>query len=205
MGKILIAICGESCSGKDTLAKLLECEYKSRYRVHRIVSHTTRPKRLKEVDGIDYNFVNNEEFDRLETNGSMLECAEFRKWKYGTSKTEVREGCINIGVFDLSGMYAIRRIPGTYVIPICIKTPLPVRLFRSVKREHAFKFEFIRRAFADYVDFRDCHQLMNYMYAKPIFIGGTFSFDCFPNVLETSNLALFRQVAGKQSFGRFIA
>ena len=45
------------------------------------VSMTTRLPRNKEVDGVDYFFVSNEEFDRNLENDNFLEWANF-EWAY---------------------------------------------------------------------------------------------------------------------------
>lgn len=49
------------------------------------VSHTTRPRRPGERDGIDYHFVSEREFRRLVEAGAFLEYAEYNGRLYGTS------------------------------------------------------------------------------------------------------------------------
>jgi guanylate kinase len=55
------------------------------------VSHTTRPQRPKEQDGIDYHFVTPEEFERLVQKGAFLEWAEYNGNLYGTSWSALDE------------------------------------------------------------------------------------------------------------------
>jgi guanylate kinase len=77
----LIVISGPSGVGKDTVIKrLLELDPKLRYSV----SYTTRPPRPGEVDGIDYRFVNREEFERLIRENALLEYASYDGHLYGT-------------------------------------------------------------------------------------------------------------------------
>ena len=55
------------------------------------VSHTTRPRRAAERDGIDYHFVSAAEFRRLNEEGAFLEHAEYGGQNYGTSCEALRE------------------------------------------------------------------------------------------------------------------
>jgi len=55
------------------------------------VSHTTRPKRPAERDGVDYHFVTAEEFERLVAKGAFLEWAEYNGNLYGTSWAAIDE------------------------------------------------------------------------------------------------------------------
>jgi guanylate kinase len=49
------------------------------------VSHTTRPRRPGERDGVDYHFVTADEFERLVQAGAFLEWAVYNDHRYGTS------------------------------------------------------------------------------------------------------------------------
>ncbi len=55
MKPTIIAIVGASGSGKTYLSKLLQAEYG----VFLIVSHTTRPKRMGEKQGVDHYYIKN--------------------------------------------------------------------------------------------------------------------------------------------------
>jgi guanylate kinase len=54
------------------------------------VSHTTRPKRPGEVDGVDYHFVNRDTFVAMQHNDEFLESAEVFGNLYGTSREWVQ-------------------------------------------------------------------------------------------------------------------
>ncbi len=49
------------------------------------ISHTTRPMRRGELDGVDYHFVSPEQFDRGVAAGDFLEWATYNGNRYGTS------------------------------------------------------------------------------------------------------------------------
>ena len=55
-------------------------------RLHFSVSHTTRPPRAGERDGVDYHFVSAEKFRELVECSVFLEYAEFNGHLYGTSR-----------------------------------------------------------------------------------------------------------------------
>ena len=66
---VIIAICGKSASGKDTLAKAF---IEGGYGFTNIVSDTTRPPRKGERDGIDYNFLSVEKFQKKQKKDMMI-------------------------------------------------------------------------------------------------------------------------------------
>ena len=60
-------------------------------RVEFSISHTTRPSRPDERDGVDYHFVTPEEFERLVAKGAFLEWAVYHGHRYGTSWAALQE------------------------------------------------------------------------------------------------------------------
>lgn len=59
---LLIVVSGPSGSGKSTLNQLL---IEKRKNIVMSISDTTRKIRGNEVDGIDYNFITQEEFKKI--------------------------------------------------------------------------------------------------------------------------------------------
>ena len=53
------------------------------------VSHTTRPKRASEIDGVHYHFVDETTFASLRDADEFLECARVFDHAYGTSRDAV--------------------------------------------------------------------------------------------------------------------
>lgn len=78
-----IIIVGKGASGKNVLMERFE---KRGFR--HIVSHTTRPMRDGEVDGKEYHFVSNEEFETMIKEGKFVEYQKFGCFYYGTSSKE---------------------------------------------------------------------------------------------------------------------
>lgn len=57
----LIVITGATGTGKTTVSAYL----RDNYRIHRVMTHTTRPPRTGEQNGVDYYFVDTGKFCRL--------------------------------------------------------------------------------------------------------------------------------------------
>ncbi len=94
------------------------------------VSHTTRPRREGERDGIDYFFVEREEFQRKLEAGAFLEHAEVYGHCYGTSREWVnrqREQGIDVILeIDWQGAEQVRKLnPGAcsiFILPPSVAT-----------------------------------------------------------------------------------
>ena len=86
---LLIILSGPSGVGKGTVRRYIMDNYK--IKLSYSISMTTRPIRDKEVDGVDYYFVSNEEFDRNIKENNFLEWEEFVGNRYGTPKDKVEK------------------------------------------------------------------------------------------------------------------
>lgn len=85
---LLIVLSGPSGVGKDTVRMRL---LQSGYPFHFVVTYTTRERRPKEVDGVDYHFISEEEYDRILKGGGFLEHANILGHHYGVPRAEVRQ------------------------------------------------------------------------------------------------------------------
>ena len=81
----MVILSSPSGAGKTTLVKLI-----SRNKNYYIsVSHTTRTPRSNEFDGIDYFFINKDQFQQLINKNEFLEYAKVFENYYGTSKKNI--------------------------------------------------------------------------------------------------------------------
>ncbi len=84
----LIVLSGPSGVGKSTvIAELLS----QRGNIYFSVSYTTRQPRVGEQDGVNYNFVDRAEFQRMISAGELLEYAEYVNNYYGTSLKVIQD------------------------------------------------------------------------------------------------------------------
>ncbi len=130
---ILFCFCGPTASGKSSICRDLVT------RDNALVlscSTTTRKPRVGEREGIDYFFVDEEEFDKRVNNGLFLEHAVFSGHRYGTEKQKVEtafQGGKDI-LFDIevNGVMSLKKLFPGLVVTIFVFPPsmedLKVRL-----------------------------------------------------------------------------
>jgi len=84
---LLIVISGPSGSGKTSITKILRNEPNLKFSI----SATTRAPRAGEVDGVDYYFFSEVEFQRKIEAGEFAEWAVYGNHRYGTLKKIVED------------------------------------------------------------------------------------------------------------------
>jgi guanylate kinase len=82
----LIIVCAPSGAGKSTLCARLVQEYPE---IIENVSFTTRPRRGLEEDGVDYFFVDDEEFKEKMGRDFFVENARVHNHWYGVSRAQI--------------------------------------------------------------------------------------------------------------------
>lgn len=160
MGKIYYMM-GKSSSGKDTLYReiLKRCP-----ELGKVVPYTTRPSREGERSGVQYHFVDEEELNRLEKEGRVIELRSYNTvhgiWKYFTvddGQIDL-EHCSYLMIGTLESYERMRRFYGAEkLFPIYIEVDDGERLMRALERERGqtepkYK-EMCRRFLADEEDF----------------------------------------------------
>jgi guanylate kinase len=145
--KSRIILCGKAASGKDHLRKILEGRG-FKYGV----SYTTRPPRKGEIDGKDYFFLEENEFQTLVEQGFFYEHVAFNGWSYGTSK---EQWFVNDDVFIMtpSGIGKLHAADRKSSFVIYIDIPVDIRRERlSERNDNSDSIE--RRLSADDNDFK---------------------------------------------------
>jgi guanylate kinase len=132
---MLFVITGPSGCGKSTLIKKVR---RALGDLAFSVSHTTRPPRPSEKDGVDYHFVSERDFKRMVREERFLEHACVHGFLYGTSRAEVvkkgrrRDVVLDI---DVQGARQVRRrAPGA--VHVFIMPPVAAELRRRLEKRH---------------------------------------------------------------------
>ncbi len=107
----LVVVSGPSGAGKDTIVRYLlekDCMFSL------AVSATTRAPRGQEVDGVDYYFLTESDFECKVKNGEFIEYAQYGNSYYGTLKSDVEnrvaDGKTVILVIEVNGAANIKKL-----------------------------------------------------------------------------------------------
>ena len=93
---MIYIITGPSGVGKNTIIN----ELSNYLDFYFSVSHTTRPRRENEVNGKDYYFITEQEFENLIKSDQMIEYEQYGDFYYGTSEDELSNNA-QIIILDL--------------------------------------------------------------------------------------------------------
>ncbi|MBV8106972.1 MAG: guanylate kinase [Hyphomicrobiales bacterium] len=123
-GMILI-LSSPSGAGKTTLTRMLMQDKSLDLTLS--VSVTTRARRSSEIDGIHYRFIDRREFERMKSEGDLLEWAEVHGNGYGTPRAPVEqvlaEGRDMLFDVDWQGAKQVRERLGDDVVTIFVLPP----------------------------------------------------------------------------------
>ena len=106
----IICLVSPMGAGKDTILK----EVIKEYNIDPLISYTDRPIRNGETNGVEYNFVTEEEIYRMMHNGEFIETrvynTEFGEWVYGLAKNSIDLYSKDnyIVILDFKGLISLR-------------------------------------------------------------------------------------------------
>jgi len=121
MGGKLFVVSGPSGVGKDTVLTKFFAEVNNSINIECSISATTRKPRVDEENGIDYYFIDKNEFIKKKEKGEFLETACVHNNLYGTPKKYVKKCLQNnknlIVEVDIQGAKQIKnRFPDAILI-----------------------------------------------------------------------------------------
>jgi len=135
MQPLLIVISGPSGVGKDSV--LAEMKKLNNTRFHYSVTTTTRKQRPGEIDGVDYNFVTQKQFNELFDSSGFIESANVYGQWYGVPKDPLRDALRNhkdvIVKIDVQGARTIKELVPDAVL-IFLNAPSKIELERRLKK-----------------------------------------------------------------------
>lgn len=158
----IFCIVGKSASGKDTFYKLIMT--KQYPNLIPVIPYTTRPQRVGEQNGADYNFVSEKQLADFEKSGMVIEkrCYHTTQgdWYYFTLKFDTADGCDYILITTLEGASGLRAHYGREAVHIVyLSVDDKTRLLRCIERESKQikpdYQEVCRRFISDQTDFSD--------------------------------------------------
>lgn len=134
-----IVLIGASGSGKSTIEKIISDEYG----YEKIVSYTTRKIRDNEVNGVDYNFTNNDTFNDMLEADLFAEYDEYSQGRlYGTLKSDYVDGN-KIVVLTPNGLRKIKQnCKSDNIFTVYVEANLGTRVKRYIDRCGVDKFNF---------------------------------------------------------------
>jgi len=131
---MIVLITGPSGAGKTSFVRRLMALDQ---RLDFSVSTTTRPIRDGEVDGRDYDFVDNAEFDRLEAADAFVEWAHVHRNRYGTRRQHlddmVAAGKIPLLDIDVQGGVNVLGKYGEELVSVFLFPPSWAELERRLR------------------------------------------------------------------------
>lgn len=131
----MFVLSSPSGAGKSTLARSL---LESDDNLSMSVSATTRPPREREVDGVDYHFMSQDEFGLMLNQGAFLEHAKVFDNYYGTPREPVEEA-LDAGrdvLFDIDwqGAQQLSEAGGDDLVKVFILPPSKQELEARLKK-----------------------------------------------------------------------
>ena len=159
---LLLVVSGPSGAGKGTICKAL---LNKNDQIKLSVSATTRKPRNGEVHGVNYFFIEKEEFTKMIENGEFLEYAQIYDNFYGTPKAAIIE-CLEKGQdvileIEMQGARQIKEVYPQGVFIFVLPPSLEELKSRIVGRGTETQEE-IEKRFS--CAFEEINQIVNYDY-----------------------------------------
>lgn len=148
----MIILIGPSCSGKSSIEKLLE--------LNRIISYTTRPIRINEVNHVDYHFITEEEFQKKLLNGDFAESTTYNSWHYAIAKEDCKDD--SIAVVEPNGRRQLLKNKDLKITSFLINATERERVIRMMKRGDNI-MESFRRIISDQGAFNGMENEVDYV------------------------------------------
>lgn len=171
----LIYIMGKSSTGKDTIKTELFRRLKiENFSIRELILYTTREKRVNELEGVDYYFVKEDEYQSMLNKGEIVESRTYNKVQgmvryFTVLDKKIMEPCldyvVSIGTLEsynnIRNYIAENRDINIKILPVYLEVENKKRYDRAMKREEKEPLEsrnydeVNRRYQADEADFSE--------------------------------------------------
>lgn len=150
---LMLVLSSPSGAGKTTLSRRL---LQSDASIRMSVSATTRKPRPNEIDGRDYFFIDDKEFERRAQAGEFLEHAHVFGHRYGTPKKAV-EDILKSGMdvlfdIDWQGTQQLKQQARDDVVSVFVLPPSHAELERRLRARAQDEEDVVRRRMAKAAD-----------------------------------------------------
>ena len=184
----IMVILGASASGKDTIMNRLVKEFD----VKPVISYTTRPIRNCEINGREYHFITEKEFERMKNNDEFIETRVYNtvngNWYYGLPKNgiDLEDDNNYITILDFDGLLELEtwlRSIGQIdkLTSIYIDVTEQNRLIRSLNREQNMTKKQVEEVIRRYYD-DNSNVVTGKAYCSLVFPNNTY--EEFDNLIE---------------------
>lgn len=125
----MLVIIGPSACGKTQIVnQLIE-----NYHFKKLVTYTTRPMRIGEINGVDYHFITTSEFEEKIKQNFFLEYVNYNHNYYGTSFSDLDED--KVVIIEAEGLKKYIEKAKDKIKIVYIRCSKPIRRIRMVNRQ----------------------------------------------------------------------
>ena len=124
----MLVLIGASASGKTEIAKLLTTAFGYK----KIVTNTTREKRVNEINGVDYNFLSYDDFLDKKNRNYFIETVLYGGNYYGTAFKDAIDKSVLIVEPEGANNIIKHNIPNVYIV--YLETEESTRKQRMISR-----------------------------------------------------------------------
>ena len=150
---LMLVLSSPSGAGKTSIARRLLDEEAN---IVMSVSATTRPSRKGEIEGVDYFFTDNIEFNMMVNRGEMLEHAKVFDHYYGTPEGPVSEalddGCDMLFDIDWQGAQQLAQSARNDLVSVFVLPPSTGELERRLRSRALDPVEVVEKRMAKAAD-----------------------------------------------------